>query len=331
MRRLFAALLGLTALFCASTAQADTLTSQNAAFLGPNVYSPDVIYDAQVGYYKMWYGGWQTSGQTNDYIYYKTAASPTSWPNTYTTVLTPALVQQQYRQSTGRSISIVHVNDPALSKDYNNVNHSYQYTLFYDIATCTTGGNCNSLWSSVATDGISFVYAQPLTVTLPAGIGGPQNPDVVSDTSGPPGTVWHVYFSVSSGSISSIWMVYVDGNRNAIGAATQVFTLPGHNVQNPHVVLIGSTWHLFYNIDNPYGGYDIYQSLSSNDTSWTSTNNVYQVIGNNNNPICATQTPFALAQDATDYLLYFAPDSGGPSGCQFSQNTSIQIWGWHIP
>jgi len=141
-------------MFLSLDARADTNTGYATNFTGPNIYSPTVLHDLQESNYKMWYGGWQISGQQSDHIYYKNSSDGVNWPSGYIEVLTPDFVAQRYAATTGNSVSIVHVNDPSVTKHFNATSQTYQYTMFFTVCSSPGIEPCESIWSIVSGDGV---------------------------------------------------------------------------------------------------------------------------------------------------------------------------------
>ena len=304
------------------TANADTVTQFSDAFSGPNIYSPATIYDYQQGNYKMWYGGWQDPSQRRDHIYYRTSGDGVNWSSGYIEVLTPEIVAQKYQNSTGQLVNIIHVNDPSVTKHLNVASNTYLYTMFFTVcyAPCTQGSD-NSIWSMISGDGISWELPKPLNISLPSRVNGAQNPSIIIDNSNPYQVFWHVYFSVSNDVGSNVYLVYANGNRDTQSAAFSVLS-PGRSVQNPHVMIVGSTWYVMFNAGNSVSGYDIYYSTSSTN-NWSGSS---LLVGNNGNPFCATVTPGGQPKDSTHYLLYFSTILRGSNGsCDFANNRTISV------
>jgi len=319
-------------LFLNSKVHADTVTGAADAFSGPNVYSPSVLYDNQEGDYKMWYGGWQVATQNQDHIYYRASGDGVNWPSGYIEVLTPEFVSQRYQELTGRAIALTHVNDPSVTKHFNQASGTYQYTMFF--TACNTpceadgqNGVPNHIWSVVSADGVNWDFPQPLNPPLPSGVYGDTTPSAIFDDSDPNNPNWQVYFGVSSSQgLDNAYLVYVNGNRIPAGSAFSVFNYNGAGlVANPHVMTVGSTWYLIFNTSNNYAGFDIYYSTSSTN-SWYGAS---PLVANDGNPFCATIAPAGLALSNTQYFLYFGDVVGEVSNgnyiCNFSHNQTISI------
>jgi hypothetical protein len=323
LRQAFLAV-ALSACF-AFTTKAATLGNTYTIFTGPNVYAPNVIYDAQAKVYKMWYGGWQASGQGNDYIYYRTSSDGIHWPSSYTTVYTPTELQSQY----GNGISIRHVNNPSVTKIYNSGISAYQYYMFFTacVQPCSTATD-NASWSVVSSDGINWSTPVPTNITFADGSTVATTAGSIVDTNGPSGTIWHLYASVATGSIQSIYLAYVSGfNRQAIQPATPVISLAGHNVGDASLALVGSTWYATFNANNSYGGADVYYATSSNDVTWSAPQ---ALILNNNQAFCSSTTPGILATGGSTFNLYFSLVAKG-NPCNLAANQYMQLWQWSIP
>ena len=310
-------------------AVAQTVQSQTQLFTGTNIYASNVIYDAQTSQYKMWYGGWQTSGYTDDRIFYRTSSNGTSW-SSYSTVLTVTTFQQKVLQRNGVSISAAHVNNPSVTKFINGVTGQYQYTMFFTICLnpCGTGAGVQQIWSMTSPDGVNWDYPIQLNITFTDGSSDPIAANAVASSNGPAGTVWRVQTGVLSGATNKIYLVYVDGNRVPIGNATAVLTSSGALAQNPSRIYVGGQWYMFYNRENAYSGYDVWYTTSSNDQSWSGET---PLIVANNAPICAVQTPQALATGANTFNLYMGFANAVGSGCGFTAHGSIGSWGYSIP
>ncbi len=295
----------LTLASSAICGRADTVTSQHYSFGGINVYSPTLIFDG--GVYKMWYGGWQDKNDGHDRIYYRTSPDGLNW-TAPVTVLNPTDVVAD----------AVHVNDPSVTKHYNSISKQYQYTMFYSVCRgpCISSSQ-NQTWSSVSSDGIHWIFHQPLMTSLD----GSSEPSAIIDQQ-PDGTFWKIYYMNTAGANTQVFMAAVSGNRTVISQKV-VYTTP-RTLANPEVRNVGGRWILFLNVYRTGGG-DIYKIESNSNLSWSG--DLQPLILNNGPNICATIAPGVLPLDSKRYALYFGQTPSNP-GCQVDRQTSIQGWIW---
>lgn len=326
-------ILVLAYMITATHSYADTVQSGSSIFTGPNIYSPTVVYDYQESSYKMWYGGWQVDTQRRDSIYYKISSDGINWPSGYIEVLTADFVAQRYAATTGQSIAIEHVNDPSVTKHFNITSNTYQYTMFFTVCLANTGSvPCERIWSVVSNDGTHWDFPKPAGITLPTGVIAPQNPSIIIDTTNPNNVFWHLYFSASkdpnsnTGVPNQVFLVYVNGNRSAYTSAASVLN-PGITVQNPSVMILGSTWYVFFNTINTTtnNGFNIYYS-KSNTNNWSGST---PIVVNNGNTFCSSNTPGVIPLNSTTYNLYFSLiQYGNTPGipCDFTKNTIMEVF-----
>ncbi len=311
-------------LLCTTAARADTVLDTRSLFGGRNPYAPTVILDG--GTYKMWYSGWQTQADyPNDRIYYRTSVDNTSW-SAPLTVLQPASIGP----------SVTHVGDPSVTKHFNGVSGTWQYTMFYTVCVNPCEQQHNQVWSSVSSDGINWHTHIPL---LQSG-SGPAEPSAIIDPQGD-GTFWKVYYLDRFDPLR-VKMVRVNGNRNGF-AVQVVYTYPRQPVDinvisSAEVRPINGKWQLFFNAfqgpaGNPGGvplmRVDLYKVESFSNESWGS--NPYEVLISNGGPThCATTTPGVLPAGGTDYHLYFGlvPRNADGTCMDLSTHNSIQRWTW---
>jgi hypothetical protein len=299
--------------FCAcvlgsfASGTADSVISTHIAFWSINVYSPTVILDN--GVYKMWYGGWESLGQSNDAIYYRTSTDGINWTN-------PQTMVEAGKVLTGA----VDANDPSVTKHYNSISKQYQYTMFYTlcVAPCLSPGD-NQTWSAVSSDGVFWQYHKPLMTT-----NGASEPSAVITGPQVDGTFWQVYYMNVAGTNNQVYMANVNGDRTVL--QQRVVYTTNKTLANPEVREAGGRWILFTNFYTPQGRADIYNIQSSSNLSWTGE--LQPVVVNNGPDICATYAPGVLPLNGNTYALYFGDTQTSSSnpGCSSDRSTSIQAW-----
>ena len=300
--------------FCACTlcsitrGVADSVTSMHIAFWSTNVYSATVILDN--GVYKMWYGGWESPGQWNDAIYYRTSADDVNWSNPQTVVVPGKVL-------TGA----VDANDPTVTKHYNAISKQYQYTMFYTlcVAPCNGDPSNNQTWSAVSSDGVFWQYHKRLMTTH-----GASEPSAIIAGPQQDGTFWQVYYMDVAGTNKQVSMANVSGDRTVLQQRA-VYTT-NQTLANPEVRQIGGQWVLFTNVYTPQGRADIYNIQSNSNLSWAGE--LQPVVVNSGPAICATFAPGVLPITGNTYAMYFGNTHTNPStsACSSSQSTSMQAW-----
>lgn len=311
-----------------SVSHAQTVTSMQNIFSGPNIYANNVIYDSQDGMYKMWYGGWQSNIQSNDYIYYRASFDGITWYPVYFPILTPEALQSKYKLRTGETINVQHVNNPSVTKHFNVTNGQYQYTMFFTVCVYPCNAADNQIWSMVSSDGVNWDYPIKLALNFQDNSGGPIAANVVQSTNGPAGTFWRVQTGVSVGSGNSIYLIHVSGDRVALDNPTKVFTSSSGLAQNPSRIYVDGKYYMFFNSANTYGGYNVNYVTSSDDETWGGETVLIAV---NNSPICAAQTPQALATGMSTFNLYMSWSLSSSGTCNFAANSNVVLWQWSIP
>jgi len=279
---------------CARSVPIPDSPQEPVVFYGRNIYSPTLIND---GIHKMWYGGWQDEDDyPSDNIYYRTSTDNSSWSEPQT-VLTPEQIP----------VPAVHVNDPSVTKHWNELAASWQYTMFYTVCVPPCNQSDNQIWSSVSSDGTNWSNHQLLLS------GGAAEPSAVFE-----GGSWAVYY-VHRLDAQKAKKAKVAGDRTLISVQT-VYTDPNF-IANVEVKFFDGEWHLFFNRwgADPIRG-DIYKSVSSSNSSWSG----YHLLIENKGEVCTTTAPGVLA-DGPHYDLYFGHHhrlSNG--GCPLDMHTSIQ-------
>lgn len=302
-------LVSASALCSFTRGAADSVTSMHIAFWSINVYSATVILDN--GVYKMWYGGWESPGQWNDAIYYRTSADGVTWSNSQTVVVP------------GRVLAgAVDANDPTVTKHYNAISKQYQYTMFYTLCVAPCDGDHpsnNQTWSAVSSDGVFWQYHKPLMTT-----NGASEPSAIITGPQQDGTFWQVYYMDVAGTNKQVSMANVSGDRTVL--KTRVVYTTHQTLANPEVRQIGGNWVLFTNVYTPQGRADIYNIQSNSNLSWAGA--LQPVVVNNGPAICATYAPGVLPLTGNAYAMYFGNTHTNPStsGCSSSQSTSMQAW-----
>lgn len=276
-------------------------------FSGRNVYAPTLMRDGQE--YKMWYGGWQTDGDfPNDRIYYRTSSDNQTW-SAPVTVLTPS----QIPAPSGKTV--VHVNDPSVTKHQNAVNGVWQYTMFYTVCVAPCEQRDNQIWSAVSADGITWEYPQALL----AGDTGPSEPSAIVDSG--TGGFWKVYY-VDRLNATKVQMATVTGDRQA--TAVQIVYSGSQTLSGSEVRFFNGKWHLFNNLFSA-DHVDIGVTTSNDNTLWQSA--LQPLFTNTNTGRCATVAPGVLPAEGNQYDLYFGLSSGMVAGsCDLSKQQSIQRW-----
>ncbi|HEX3842195.1 MAG TPA: hypothetical protein VHU85_15495 [Acidimicrobiales bacterium] len=294
-------------------------------FSGRDVYNPDVMPNPNGQGWIMWYGGWQTqqtadSGQ-GDTIYERTAPAYNGPWTTPTTVLVAAQVAPQ----------ITEVNHPAVSVA--TVGNSLVYTMFFTVLACQSGSsvctNAQQLeshgqtWSAISLDGINWGSFQRLTVSDPNQVG-VTSPWSVVQPSG--AQQWLVYYH----SGCQIGVASVDANRNVISDGIVYKGTGSQCMASPHVVEVGNTWYMFFNVLEPtYGDsvrFDIWQTSSNSPTDWShSTPSLaFSVDGINS---CALLAPDVVPVNDSRYFIYYGRVGTGASGrCgDLTQSSSMEL------
>ncbi|MEA2757318.1 MAG: hypothetical protein QOJ54_3607 [Aliidongia sp.] len=331
-----------------SEVYADTWNGQEiTAFTGSNIYAPFVMFDQQSNVYKMWYGGWQTLGQVNDDIYYKTSTDGVTWGSSFTTVMSPTIFNQALASAGVSSPgNVVHTNNPTITKFLNLANNTFQYTMFFTIGL-STGTFPSQIWSMVSGDGINWSLPVPFNpgsnfapdtssaVYVVQSNGQPQPGD-------PASTVWHLYFE-NDMNLNHLYMSYIDGNRKIVQNTTPivVYNSPNQGIFNPNVVKIGNTWNLFFNsfnsyttpVENFFNTLDEYEVISNTNTSWSATQVQELTFAKDNSPslggICAIVAPSVLPLSTTSYRMYFGQVNFQPNTeCDLTKNNQIDEWTW---
>jgi hypothetical protein len=126
MRTALALALAVVAGLVPSLALADATIYQHGSAIGGdsfNIYAPSVLYDAQEGKHKMWFGGWRTPGEyPRDRIHYAESVDGIRW--TYVAkVLSPDKVVIDGRE-------MWHVNDPSVIKAWNATLGRHMYWMW---------------------------------------------------------------------------------------------------------------------------------------------------------------------------------------------------------
>jgi hypothetical protein len=294
---------------------ADTVLNQYSLFSGTDIYSPTVFFDQQAGIYKMWYGGWQSCGNLNchDQIYYRTSTDAVHWSG-FSTVVTSSQIGS----------NIYSVNDPSVTKHFNNTNQKYQYTMFFTacVNPCSSPAD-NQLWSATSGDGISWVYPQQIIT----GGSGSATPSAIIDPQAN-GTFWKIYYTNTGNDTIDVFMAEVDGNRYYLGSQL-VFTYNMSNqaIANPEVRNVNGSWELFFNI---YGGNmaNIAKTVSTVNTSWP-TNTSTLLIDNSGPTYCGTIAPGVYALSNGQYQMYFGLTPRQSNGtCDLTKQGTIDLWTW---
>ncbi len=306
------------------------MSASNVAW-GPNVYAPDPHYDAARHVYRLWYGGWQSRGQINDSIYLRTSSDGITWSAAYTTVLSAAQFRAGAAAKLGIPLVVAHVNDPSVTIAWNPAAALYQYTMFFTAFLRWPGTTdwINTVWSMISADGIAWTAPIQLTPGATGGSGlmiQPSQPASVLDGSGPPRTVWHVYYEDDSAP-DTIWMSYLDGNRTQLARPIAVFRRPGQWTVAPALVRIGTTWRLFYNTWEDGGHADIHMATA--DTQNIAFSGDTSAVRNDGSIWCATLTPGVMPVTGTSpgYRLMFSAIRWSPGHtCDFTQNQIISQW-----
>lgn len=330
MKKAHKAIFALAILLLHPIAQADQVLSMNLLFGGHNIYGPNVLYDHQAGVYKMWYMGWATSGQTQDYIYYRTSGNGADW--------SPALISLTPGHLNGKpgvDVQVKHTGDPSVTKHYNAHNGTYQYTMFLTVCknncTETLASNDNEIWSMVSTDGVNWLYPKVLLRSAK----GPAEPHAIVDPNGD--TFWKVYYADRLDS-SKIKMAKVSGNRDVLSIQT-VYTNPAHlgAVSGPEVHNINGSWRIFFNTHNGSDALhgdpsradyrvDILEARSASNELWPSSPNGLVLNGIQPGTGCATSTPGVVSHGAS-YELFFGYANRRADGvCENTRHNSIHKW-----
>ncbi len=315
-----------------SNAYADTVVQMTTEFTGKNIYSPDVLFDTNpsVETYVMWYGGEQASTDTGgDRIYYRKATGtdptygdPDSW-GTQQAVITPSDVADALGGT------ITQVNDPSVTEFINPATDELQYTMFFTAHTGASGQAGNEVVSAESTtNGTSWSNYQILDNT-----DGAADPDALYDPSG--SQVWLVYFSYHTIDLDQIQVVSVNDDEQVISGPSVAFTNPDGDlttspdlVQDPN----NSDWYLFFDDWPSSGTINLWETVSSSNTSFTGTPS--ELIANSTSgPVCGTATPSALWLTASgytsDYALYFGEDlPTADDPCGGSPDHFKNIAGW---
>ena len=291
-------------------ASATTLQSGSTLFAGRNIYSPTVIFDDQEQIYKMWYGGWQTqSDYPNDHIFYRSSVDSVRWSDPVTVVSPKSVLP------TG-----VHANDPNVTKTYNTLSKTYQYTMFYTFCTggCTDAES--SIWSAVSADGLNWYYHQAVMT------GGTTNPSVIYEP-GAGGAIWKLYFINRVEGALNVKMVPIGGARTPVGSPSVVHSPANTTVGDVEVRKVGGVWQLFYN-KMGLNLTDIYVAQSKNNTSFAAPAAPFLVM--QGSPVfCAALTPGILPTGGSNYKMFFSltqlPLNAGQ--CDLSNRTlAMQLW-----
>lgn len=299
--RLFLCL--LLCLLITSVAYADTVLQMHALFGGTNIYAPTVILDGAT--YKMWYGGWQVPG-AQDKIYFRTSANNSNW-SAPMTVLVPSQIGP----------GVLHVNDPSVTKHFNQTNGQLQYTMFYTVCMLPCEQQDNQIWSSTSSNGITWTHHQPL---LNDAVGSAEPSAIIEPGAG---GFWKVYY-VDRLDATKVKMIRVDGNRNRVSEPQVVYQHSGGAISGVEVRQIGGTWHLFFNaffVDKV----DIYRTESASNELWPSAFTI--LIENSGPAFCGTLTPGVLPASDVQYDLYYGLTPRSADGsCNLTQQQSIQRW-----
>jgi hypothetical protein len=282
----------------------DTPESISSLFSGKNIYAPSVLSDGQ---YKMWYGGWQTQADyPNDLIYYRSSANNETWSS-------PVVVLRPIDIGT----NVVHVNDPSVTKHFNQSNGKWQYTMFYTVCVSPCNQQDNQVWSSTSPDGTHWGNHK---VLLAGGFGSAE-PSAILQT-GINGAFWRVYY-VDRTDASRVKFVNVNGNREAISTAI-AYTHPG-TISGVEVRYINNQWQMFFNVFYT-DRVDIFKTISSTNDTWV---NFEPLIVNTGATFCGTLTPAILDAGPGKYFLYFGLTKREINGsCDLTKQTSIEKWKW---
>jgi hypothetical protein len=324
-------LLVLTAVvFLARIGRADTVVEMTQTHSGYNIYGSSVMYDQQEQIYKMWYMGWQVSGEVNDRIYYSTSLDGKNWGPSQT-VFSPFEMYLEH----GAVPIMTHTGDPSVTKHYNSISGQYQYTMFYTAchSPCSElpGNNENEIWSIVSSDGIHWSYPIPLLW----GVIGPAEPSAIIDNAG--NVFWKVYYADRL-EADVIKMAKVDGNRNAISVESAYWHAGPGVISGPEVRYINGKWTLFFNDLSGDGSTlvrNIHKVTSAINTHWPTGAQPLIASGYEPGQGCSVATPGVLAFGpgdplaANEYLLYFGLGLRDANGsCSSSRHVAINGWRW---
>jgi predicted GH43/DUF377 family glycosyl hydrolase len=286
-----------------------------------NVYSPSVIFDEQENIYKMWYSGWISNNQTNDNIYYATSNDGINWtPNG--TALT---------HGEGGSYDDIHVGDPSVVKFKNGVTGTYQYFMFYTVASsaCIYPNCYGTIALAISSDGLTWTKfgrvivpdiddkylnlsstEKQIVLKIPNLIG-VATPSVIFDNN-----EFKLYFNAVHPTYQDIGLVsskspgidkfkFVSiNNINFKNYPTNnyQFFLTGGGISNPEILKLDNDFVLFYDyIDS--GKYNIGAAYSDDGINWDiyNANPIITPTGSNNNAI----TPFGLKKNGSQIMMYY--------------------------